>query len=205
MFRHGCASFLLPIRYQINVKAGKIVQHFCATSIPPERVWSRTRAAECRHIKGNEMTHLLSRCRSQPNKRPRRTETKDQILSTRMNPTASVVFEEKVNNVSHLCEVNDPDVALETALRCFRHLAQACWKFGVRSRQTPNYQTHTDKPRKCGGRCGCQLIGGITAFAHYHILTALMKGRAGVQTAVGNLFRCTSLKLTVIECNWCYV
>lgn len=194
--------FLLPIRYQIYVKAGKIVQHFlCHINTSRESL----KPAECRHIKGNEMTRLLSRCRSQPNKRPGRTETKDQILSTRINPTASVVFEEKVNNVSHLCEVNDPDVALETALRRFRHLSQACWKFGVRSRQTPNYQTHTDKPRKCGGRCGCQLIGGITAFAHYHILTALMKGRAGVQTAVGNLFRCTSLKLTVIECNWCYV
>lgn len=92
--------FLLPIRYQIYVKAGKIVQHFlCHINTSRESL----KPAECRHIKGNEMTRLLSRCRSQPNKRPGRTETKDQILSTRINPTASVVFEEKVNNVSHLC------------------------------------------------------------------------------------------------------
>lgn len=95
---------------------------------------------------------------------------------------------------------------VKTALRHFWHLSQARWKFDVRTHQTPNYQTHTDMPRKCGGRCGCQLIGGITVFAHYHVLTLLMKGRTGVRTVVGNLFGCTSLtSLTVMKGSWCYI
>lgn len=144
-------------------------------------------ATVCRHNGGNYTRHLLSRCRPQPNKLPLWTETKEDCMIKYYQPTPHKPHC-KFSKKSQQCQPplclslwgEQSRCSVKTALWQFWHLSQACWKCGVRSHQTPNYQSHTDKPRKCGGRCGCQLIGGITVFAHYHILTVLMKGRTGV-------------------------
>lgn len=125
----------------------------------------------------------------------------DQTCSALMSRPVSVLFKKKSRAFVRFTLRR----GVRTALRRLRRSSQARRTFGGRSHQTPNYQTHTDKARRCGGRCGCQLIGGITVFAHYHMLTVLMKARTGVKTAVGNLFCCSALKPTVTACNWCYI
>lgn len=82
-------------------------------------------------------------------------------------------------------EASDPDAASERARWHFRRSSQRAENLVWEAVKLPITQTHTDKPRKRGGKCVCRLIGGITVFAHYHMLTAPMKARTGVKTVVG--------------------
>lgn len=124
----------------------------------------------------------------------------DQTSSALMSRPVSILFKSK----SRLCAAHFEarcQNCSATSPTLVSGTANIWWEKPSNS-QLPNSHRQAGK---CGGRCGCQLIGGITVFAHYHMLTVLMKARTGGKTAVGNLFCCSALKPTVTACNWCYI